>query len=67
MSFLLHPFQTEVGQAVLERYIELENEIAEAETESPKIALEQKRAQVLTLREKIMDQEMIVAELEVST
>ena len=57
----------EVGQAVLERYLALEDEIAQAEQDSPKIALDQKKGQVETLRAKITEQQVLVEKLEEST
>ena len=57
----------EVGQAVLERYLALEDEIAQAEQNSPKIALDQKKGQVETLRAKITEQQVLVEKLEEST
>ena len=56
-----------MGQAVLERYLALEDEIAQAEQNSPKIALDQKKGQVETLRAKITEQQVLIEKLEEST
>ena len=59
--------KAEVGQQVLERYLALEDEIAQAEQNSPKMALDQKKSQVETLRAKITEQQVLVEKLEEST
>ena len=57
----------EVGQAALERYIELESLIAEAEKTSPKMVLDHKREQLKLIGPKITEQELLVERLEENT
>ena len=47
-----------MNQAVLERYLALEKEIAQAEKESPKMVLDHKQTQITQLTTKIIEQEI---------
>ena len=63
----MDPFQEDVGQEALERYIQLEEEIALLEASSPVTLLKNKRDQLDTLNRKIEDQEELVHSLEENT
>jgi hypothetical protein len=56
-----------VTEDVLERYIQLEEEIALAEKNSPSMVLQQKRSQVQQLQRRIMEQQDLVNALEAET
>jgi hypothetical protein len=56
-----------VTEEVLERYIQLEEEIAEAEKNSPSMVLQQKRSQIQQLARRIRDQHELVKALEAET
>ena len=60
-------FQAMVTEDVLERYIQLEEEIALAEKNSPSMVLQQKRSQVQQLQRRIMEQQELVNALEAET
>ncbi len=49
--------QLHIGQAALERYLALEEEIAQAEKGSPAMRLQQKKSQLEALKTKIAKQE----------
>ena len=59
--------QLAVTEDVLERYIQLEEEIAEAEKTSPSMVLQQKRTQIEQLARRIMEQQELVKVLEAET
>ena len=70
MSVLkMDPFQQQVqgGQEALERYIQLEEEIAQLEASSPTTLLKQKRELQDQLTEKVKKQEQLVQTLEEET
>ena len=52
---------------MLERYIQLEEEIAVAEKTSPSMVLQQKRTQIEQLARRIMEQQELVKVLEAET
>ena len=56
-----------VTEDMLERYIQLEEEIALAEKNSPSMVLQQKRTQVNQLARRIMEQQELVKALEAET
>ena len=56
-----------VTEDVLERYIQLEEEIALAEKNSPSMVLQQKRSQIQQLQRRIMEQQDLVNTLESET
>ena len=56
-----------VTEDVLERYIQLEEEIAVAEKNSPSMVLQQKRSQVMQLAKRIAEQQQLVKALEAET
>ncbi len=60
-------FQTMVTEDMLERYIQLEEEIALAEKNSPSMVLQQKRSQVQQLARRIAEQQELVKALEAET
>ena len=59
--------QMAVTEDVLERYIQLEEEIAVAEKNSPSMVLQQKRSQVMQLAKRIAEQQQLVKALEAET
>jgi len=59
--------QGAIGQAVLERYLALEQEIAEAEKGGPIMVHEQKRIQKAALDKKLQQQTELVSKLESET
>ncbi len=61
------PTQEAVTQAILERYLELEKDIAEAEKGSPTMALQHKKKQIAQLDAKIVEQSSRVSKLETQT
>ena len=61
------PPQETVGQAMLERYLALESEIADAENGSPTMKLQHKRKQIEGLEAKIAEQEAVVDRLKSET
>ena len=63
----MDPFQEQVGQEALERYVALEEEIASLESASPALLLKQKREQLDQLHDKIAKQEALLATLEENT
>jgi len=56
-----------VTEDMLERYIQLEEEIALAEKNSPSMVLQQKRSQVQQLARRIAEQQELVKALEAET
>ena len=60
-------FQEKQGHAMLERYLALEKEIAEAEKCSPKMILVQRRQQLEEVESKLHDQRLLVEKLEAET
>ena len=68
ISFLkFYSLQTMVTEDMLERYIQLEEEIALAEKNSPSMVLQQKRSQVQQLARRIAEQQELVKALEAET
>ena len=53
-----------MGQAVLERYLALEQEIAQAEQGSPTMVLQHKKNQIAQLDDKITQQKEVVTNFE---
>ena len=62
-TFFIQSFQPTVSADVLEKYIALEEQIAEAEKDSPAMLLQQKQEQIQQLSIRIEEQHELVDQL----